>query len=252
MLNFTKKVLFEPLLHFLILGALAYLYFDYFQAGQTAQTKPLINIENYELQNFQKDSHIQNKRLALELLTYQKILLQEAYSLELYKEDQHIHQLLLSKMEYLFKSDKQFDEPTEEQLKEFYNAHLVDYSKLESFDLYMISLNKNIDPIFIKKLAVISNIIPIAKEFKALTPQLLEKNFGRYTAFKLSTLAQGFWSEPIEGNMFFITNKKALKPYPFEEIEDIVYKNYKQTFTIKNEQEEYVKLYSKYSVQEQK
>ncbi|MDH4944744.1 peptidylprolyl isomerase [Sulfurimonas sp. C5] len=256
MLNLIKTTIKEPLLHFLLLGALAYLYFDYYQESPATQKETVITIENYELKALQKATKLQDPELVLELLKYQKILLAEAYSLELYKEDKQISKLLLEKAAYLINTDKKFEEPTEEQLKEFYNSHLNDYSHLQSFDLYTISLGSKTDRKIIQKLSKVSDLISIAKSYKNYTPKLLEEKFGKYTAFKLSHLAQGFWSEPIQNgsdeNIYFISNKKAEKPYPFEEVEDIVYENYKKEFFTKNAQQEYAKLYNKYIIKEQK
>lgn len=256
MLNSIKKVIQEPLLHFLLLGALIYLYFHYFQEPQTSREKEVLTIENYELKALQKKTHLQDPKLASEFLKYQKILLAEAYSLELYKEDAKINALLIDKMQYLFKSDEEFQEPTEEQLRQFYKSHITDYSKLQSFNLYTIAVDPKTDRNILQKLSAISDLLPIAKSYKDFTPKLLEEKFGKYTAFKLSRLAQGFWSDPIiNGNgkyIFLISNKKVAEAYPFEEIEDIVYEHYKKEFSVKKTQQEYAKLSNKYTIKEQK
>ncbi|QOP40333.1 peptidylprolyl isomerase [Sulfurimonas marina] len=252
MINITKKIFYEPLLHFLLLGAIAYFYFDYSQDVQTTISKPTLTLQHYELENLQNTTQLETKKLVFEYLTYQKILLAEAYSLGLYKENPEIDNLLLEKMEYLFKNDTQFQEPSEEQLKKFYQEHLNDYSKVNSLDLYIFTFNENIEKNVIKILPTITDLRPYAKKYKQLTPNSIKEKFGSYIALKLSTLPEGFWSEAIENKLFFITNKQVSTPYPFEEVEGIVYENYKKSFQVKNEKEEYAKLFNKYIIKEQK
>lgn len=247
MLNITKKIVGEPLFHFLLFGALAYFYFDHFQEVQTTNSKPTIIIENYELSSAEKETNIKNPLLALEYLKYKKILLEEAYSLHLYKEDTKINELLLTKMEYLFKT-KQFTEPSEEQLKQFYNEHISDYSQIKSLNLYTIKLDREGNFKVLKKLSVIADLTPLAKKYERLTPDIIEKKFGKYIALKLYELPQGLWSEPINNTIFFITKKEVLHPYPFEEIEGIVYENYKKSLAVEYAQKEYAKIYNKYKI----
>jgi len=172
MLNLTKKIFCEPLFHFLILGALIYCYFDYGSQPQAVSSKPTIILHEYELKQLAKDTNLQDQTLTLEYLKYRKILLEEAYSLQLYQEDPKITQLLLAKMEYIFKTDKQFKEPSQETLEQFYKKHISDYSEVSSLDLYTIKLDQNIDYNLLKKLSIIADLTSIAKEYKHITPKL--------------------------------------------------------------------------------
>jgi len=65
-------------------------------------------------------------------------------------------------------------------------------------------------------------------------------------------LPQGFWSEPIDNRLFFIAHKAVSKPYSFEEIEEVVYEDYKRSLLIENTQNEYAKLYNKYIFKKEK
>ncbi|MBD3839893.1 MAG: peptidyl-prolyl cis-trans isomerase [Epsilonproteobacteria bacterium] len=150
-------------------------------------------------------------------------------------------------MEYLFKT-KQFTEPSEEQLKKFYNKHISDYSKIKSLNLYTIKLDREGNYKVLKKLSMIADLTPLAKKYERLTPDIIEKKFGKYIALKLYELPQGLWSEPFNNTIFFITKKEVLHPYPFEEIEGIVYENYKKTLAVEYAQKEYAKIYNKYKI----
>ncbi|WP_304544945.1 peptidylprolyl isomerase [Sulfurimonas microaerophilic] len=252
MINITKKILYEPLLHFLVLGGLAYYYFDYAKEKESSISKPTLVIANYELKNLQNETQLQAPKLVLAYLTYQKILLEEAYSLGLYRDDPKIDEHLLKKMEYLFKNDIEFQEPSEEQLHQFYQAHLSDYSKVNSLNLYLLRVDQNTEKNVIQKLSTITDLRPFAKKYEQLTPDAIKEKFGSYTALKISTLQEGFWSEVIDNKLFYITNKQVSEPYSFEEVEGIVYEHYKKSFRVLNEQQAYAKIYSKYIIKEQK
>lgn len=254
MLNIFKKITHEPLIHFLLLGGVAYIYFSLHAPQQTQLVKPPIDIEDYELQNFIKQYDINNTTVAFDYLTYKKILLQEAYSLELYKEDKSIQNKLLKQMQIILLNAR-FKEPTEEQLRSYYQKHIQDYSQINTLDIDVIELPKNSDTKLFETLTHFAHLHPIAKHHKGLTTGEVEERFGRYLALKITALAQGKWSKalPYNGNdaLFCITHKAVGEPIPFEEVESIVYANYKDDKLLTFAQKTYKTLQNKYTLPKQ-
>lgn len=255
MSNITKNILREPLLHFLLLGALAYIYFTYQDQDTATQQKTSLTLQSYEIDALQDQLGASNESISRGYLKYKKILLQEAYSLELYKENPTIDLLLLEKMEYLFKNEQQFQEPSELELQKYYEENLFDYSKVSSYTLLSQSFDQSTDQKMIHTLTFICDLDKNATKYKSLTPQKLQESFGRYIALKLSELPSNMWSEVFRLNgryyIFKIIKKDIVGPYPFEEVEGTVYENYKKQKRLQYQTQEYKKLLDKYTFQEQ-
>jgi len=253
-----RKILYEPLLHFLLLGAVLYVYFDHSPKNNIVTKKQKITLLEYDLSNLSRQTHLKDHTLLLNYLKYQKTLLTDAYSLELYKDDKIIQTILFKKMEFILQSNAKIKEPSEEDLQKYYKHNQKDFSKLLGFDLYIKEFNVNVDKKFIEKLIIISDINNTENihSFKNTNLEKITQKFGKYFALQIASVAQDSWSKPFRVNnkiyIVYITNKRVGEVYPFESIEGRVYKQYKRIKTRKAIKKEYKDLLKNYIIKVQK
>lgn len=247
----TKKILFEPLIHFLLIGALLYLYFNFKEMQEFQEPKQKISVEPYELKPYEE---FNNTKLLYEYLLYKKLLLQDAYSLELYKDDKEITAKLLKQAESILEKSSQLQEPSEELLKEFYSAHTHNYADAQSYDIFVMKL-KSKHLYIIEKIKSLVDLKPYAQHISSISEQNLQKEFGKYIAHNLKYLTLRTWSDSfIQGEsayLFYIEDKKTSKVYAFEEVEELVYQDYMKLQRIKIKQEAYKLLQERFTILEQ-
>lgn len=238
-ISFIKQ---EPLVHFLVFGAIMYGYYD-------IKNPPQTNI--YEIKIDPK-TLIQNKKVDKAYLNvliqqkfYKEVLLNEAYALNLYKTDPIITKRLLNKMDQIIANTQKVHEPTEDELKKYYHKNQSDYSVVSSLSftqiflgdisneeakeklkmLQRLDLNASVAPYFSQKFShplVMQNI-----SFNDI-----KKIYGNYFAFKLFLYKKGRWQGVLQSSfgkhLIYITEKNAINPLPFEEVQERVYNDFIQ------------------------
>jgi len=225
LVNFIKK---EPLIHFLFFGALLYIYYN---IGQTTTSKKseVVVIED----------SLESQKEAFDLK-----LLDSAYSLELDKQDVKIKNILINKMLFILSSSNK-KEPTQDELLAFYKKNMDDYSKLKKIDFFYID---NISSDRLDEYKNMLNIISFKKDklkHLSLTIDELSKRFGNYFTFKIKNLSSGVWhilKYPDKNYLIFIDKKQPIKALDFDEVQDRVYKDFKNNQLIKTMQQNYKKL----------
>ena len=249
-----KQIFREPLFHFLILGALLYVYFALFTNASMQPSKQEIVLTQYELKQLAQQSALQDKELLQSYLQYKRTLLADAYSLELYKEDAAIERMLLQKMEYILQANAKVQEPTEKELERYYKEHLEDFSTPKQFDLIYKKFPQGSDEELVRKLAIFSDLNKTQnlQKLQAITPAKLQQRFGKYYTLKILSLPQNYWSEPFKINgevyLFLITNKQNTTPKPFEDVEGKVYAHYIYTKQIDGLRKAYKQILQNYTV----
>lgn len=231
----VKKLLFEPLVHFLVAGGLLYLYFDATNKNPTARKRIEIPILQHEADQLARESGLDDAALLMEYLKYRKSMLADAYALELEKDDTTIEKRLLKKRESILNASSQIKEPSRQELMRYYNEHREDFSRLLRLDLLVVRFDRGVDVDIIKKLVVFGDLKKAkgVESLKDIDRASLQKRFGRYTLLKIESTPQGYWSEPLvlqDGVYIFrVDNKRVGEPKPFEEVEDDVYREYLYT-----------------------
>ena len=243
MTKLLQKILTEPLLHFLLLGTLVYLYYGSVTSKTVAKSQVVQIVLDKEAQAQLKEQYIkkfhheptQKEYTALkQALIYKKVLLQEAYNLGLQEDDALIQARLLKQMEFLLQGEQRVKEPSEALLLAYYKKHLIDYSRLESVS-------------FLRK-----NSEGKTQQYKELTLAQIKQQFGSYFALKLQRVACKQWSKPLQTKdgiySLYITDKQVGTAYDFSVVEDSVYKHYKQAKAEENHNNAYKKIAQRYEI----
>jgi len=215
-----KKILNEPLLHFLLLGAVLFFFLNEPSEAQKSETKEL-SVEKYE------DS-----------------LLQGAIVLNLYRHDELVRERLLSKMKQILKAKVSNEEISEEVLHAYYLKNIEDYSEKQSISFYQLYFeNKDLEnaekSLEVLEIAAIKpkDAVDFGEKFekpffvKEITKNELTSLYGNYFTLKLFTLKKGVWSKPIRSkyglHLIFISDVKPKKALSFEEVQQRVYDDLK-------------------------
>jgi len=256
----------EPLLHFLLLGAILYFIYSALQPQtQKAQLNTLqqsrsISITKEELSLAQKEYEVLlGKQLdikmqkALEKELYRKkVLLKAAEALKLTQNDSTIEKIVLQKMYAILNAKNDQTEPSELELESFYKKHLKDYSKKESLSFFTVhfdKLSKEQAKSFYK---LLQNSDPrdLNLTKQSLSTELLNKKFGNYFTQQLLFAPKKVWLDTIPSKngfeFVYIQDYTTTQTYPFEDVEERVYRDFKKARQKENLDREFKRLYQLY------
>lgn len=264
-----KKIVFEPLVHFLLLGLLLYVYYNSTQTEKITLKTP-IHISSYEVQQLKLEYKKELSHSFLQALIkkryYEKVLLDKAYSIKLAQNDTIIKKRLLQQMEFVMTDKSASQEPSEKELREYYKKNIQDYSSIKTLSFASIYLanpsNETLKTMY--KLLSISQ--PNAKEAlyfgdksslgnfaKNITQEKAQELYGRYFTAKLFTLKQHLWHKAIrtkKGVRFvYITKKDVENSEDFDMIQGRVYNDFLQERLSTIKKKAFEKIAASYTLQ---
>ena len=257
-----KKILHEPLIHFLFFGGLIFLYYGYKTPQQTTMPNTkTISFSSYDitaLENKFTKEYDQNltqilKTAIIHKQFYNDVLLKEAFSLGLEKQDDTIRKKLLSKMDFIL-SNTAFKEPSQEELKKYYKKHIQDYTEKQQLSFAYIKTDSK------EKANQLYKIVPFLQNTDKLTTlhnlsyQEVKQQYGKFFAQQLFQLKKGIWSHPLQTQNGFMIIKvisydKLGKIQPFDDVEYQVYNDYKNDFMRKNKEKKLQKILKRYRLE---
>ena len=135
-----KKLLHEPLLHFLVLGALLFFFYAFSEHSEEEQNNIVISKKRIEQltsewgkKNFSIPTKVEKKEI-IDKEIYQRVLYREALKIGLDKNDNTIKGHLAQKMEAVVFDTQELQVPSDEELKIFMKAHLDKYREEEKIE----------------------------------------------------------------------------------------------------------------------
>ncbi len=261
-----KKILHEPLIHFLLFGGLIFFYYSY----KTPQKTTLPNIKTITLSpyditalenQFSKEFDTNTTKILQKALIKKyfndEVLLQEAFSLGLEQQDSSIRNKLLAKMHFIL-SNITFKEPSQKELKKYYKNHIKDYTKKEKVSFVYLKTDSK------KKAEKLRTIVPFLQENSTklttvhdISYHKAEEKYGKFFAHALFHLKKGEWSQPLTtpNGIFLakITNYDKLgDAQDFNDVEYQVYKDYKTEYMNKEKAKKLQKILKRYRLEIQK
>ena len=229
MIKFLKFFFREPLVLFLLLGGIVYLIYIALQpiTTPTQNFTKTITLSSYEIAALKK-SHKNDFKEALKENYFNKALLEEAYALELYKEDPEISKLLEKKMKMILLESKKVQEPSEEELKKYYDEHKKEYVDVDFYSFRIKNAEKRVHQ----------------------SKEKILKEYGRYFFIKLSGLQLNKWSKELatkKGRIsVLVYEKEGTQIESFDVAEDRVYRDFKADRLAMQKEEDYEALAKKY------
>ena len=132
-----KKLLYEPLVHFLILGALLFFFYAFSENNELKENSIVISKQRIEQlttaweKKFFRIPTKAERRKIIENEIYQTVLYQEAMKIGLDKNDNEIKRRLAQKMEFIVYDTYKLPAPSEDMLKKFMLTHPKKYREEE-------------------------------------------------------------------------------------------------------------------------
>lgn len=275
-----SKLLKEPLLHFIAVGAaLFFIYYATAYRPDINKSGDIIVISSSDIERlaylFEKtwQRPPNNKELKGLVDDYleEEVLYREAMKLGLDKDDTVVRRRMRQKMEFFVNDLTQQTAPTEKQLKEFLQKNKDKYrteSRLSFKQIFfkpdkesenrsnrIINLREKLN----KKQNSIQNttdlgdatILPVNLEM--VTVSEVDNQFGKGFGYKLYELAPNRWEGPVESaygyHLIFIEEKTEGEDPKLSEIRSEVERDWKYSLQKELEQEYLKKKLDEYNVQ---
>lgn len=238
-----KKFLHEPLVHFLVIGGLLFLLYDFTKQNDDTQDKIVISKERIDqlVSEWEKKSLSvptqEEKNEIIQKEIYQRVLYKEALKMGLDKNDNTIKGHLAQKMEDLVFDTQDLQPPGDEELKKFMQKHIDKYREDQkiTFTQKMLSGGKE----------------PFEKSY-TLTAYEAVNIFGQMFSDRLFSLPLDGKTYKIESDYGVhevrIIEKPKPKPKIFENIKQKLADDYLRQKREEKNSEIYEELKSQYSI----
>ena len=237
-----KKYLQEPLLHFLVLGGLIFLFYFYTNDGFTQQEQrivipqakidQLVYIWQKKQMRTPSDAELQQ---IIDGEVYNEIMSREAVKLGLEREDGVIRRRLVQKMSFVFTDLAALAEPSDAELKNYLEQHKEAFMAEES--LSFIVQNKTI----------------LEKEYNDVSAWEVSRIWGREFTNMLFSMPVDVWTRKVPtsyGDVDVLVKAKSVeKLRPFDEIRPLLKQAWQLQAQKKSEQDFYTSLKKEYVVE---
>ena len=231
-----KKLLHEPLVHFLLLGLLVFAGFKFTSRSDAGEPgKIVVNQAQVEslVNGFTRTWQRPPTNLELEGLIREyireEVCTREALALGLDQDDSVIRRRLRQKLEFISDNVASQAEPTDEALEKYLQAHPENFRAQRQFTFSQVyldpqkhgeDLSRDSNRLLAElRLAVsrpdlskLGDSLLLEQDFEAVSVGEVSKQFGEKFAAKLVELPIGEWSGPIESgyglHLVIVTERK--------------------------------------------
>ncbi len=246
-----KKIIREPLLHFVLIGAVFFLLYSW--VGENDSSKDEIVIDENDLEEIVSKFEMQLGRVPSEdemiALVAKKIeeevFYKEALKMNLDHNDEILKRRLAQKMKSLTKDIANVIEPTNEDLVSYYNEHSTKYlvEARYSFQQLFFSPDLRNDwrkdaELALNKLknkplnagASTGDPIAVPKTFNNTTSFHIERQMGQEFTAALANVKTNAWQGPIDSgygtHLVYITAKTEQQPASYDTVKEKVLLDY--------------------------
>jgi len=216
-----KKLLREPLVHFLLLGLLVFAGFKVTSRNEAgAPSKIVVTQAQVEslVTGFSRTWQRPPTTLELEGLIreyiHEEVCTREALALGLDKDDSVIRRRLRQKLEFISDSAASQADPTEEQLQQYLQAHANSFRGERQFTFSQVyldpqkhgeNLTRDINQMLAElrlgsksDVSKMGDSLLLEQNFESVPAGEVSKQFGEKFVANLAELPVGEWSGPIE------------------------------------------------------
>ena len=221
LLDFATRILREPLVHFLLLGALIFGAFKIISSETIEPGKILISqgrIESLEVafsRTWRRPPTASELEGLIRDYVREEVFAREAVALGLDKDDTIIRRRLRQKLEFVSEDVAAHAEPTDEQLRAYLKEHADAFRGDRRFTFRQVYLNPQQRGTNLNRdatqmlaqlrrsgskadIATLGDSLMLENEFKALPDHEVLKQFGEKFAAALGEMAVGQWQGPTE------------------------------------------------------
>lgn len=217
-----KKLLHEPLVHFMLLGVLVFTGFKFFSKNESNPPDTIVvtqgKIESLVTgftRTWQRPPTREELNGLIRDYVREEVCAREAMALGLDKEDTVIRRRLRQKLEFISESVAVQANPTDAELQKYLVAHPDKFRRERQFtfrQVYLdpqrhgINLNRDAAQLLIQlqqagtdsNISVFGDPFLLDQEYKRVPTSEVSKQFGEKFAARLGDLLVGQWQGPIE------------------------------------------------------
>ncbi len=246
-----KKILKEPFLHFILIGAAMFLLYG--MVNKNTDSKNTIIINDFDVSSIISKWEMQWKRPPTEkelqklinLNIKQEVFYQEALKMNLDHNDEIIKRRLAQKMQFLSNDIAAMREPTNEELQDYFQKHKEKYLTPTSYSLYQITFSpdkrednfkdaeetlKQFPNASFEEMNGKGDNLPFSYFFTDINADELGLQLGSKFSEALQDLETDKWLGPIPSgfgyHLVYITNKTEPQLPPFESIKKAVLRDF--------------------------
>jgi len=272
------KILREPLLHFLLLGAVFFLVYFWLNPTDDSSADNQIHVGQNDIDRFVKIFQKQWNRKPTEqemdglvrAHLKEEILYREALALGLEKNDTIVRRRLAQKMEFLITDVTVPTEVEDNELMTFYEKHSARYTRAAriGFRHIYFSPDRRGERLLDEANATLSTLqatnagvdVPddygdrfmLQLQYSQKSTDEIAREFGREFADKLVELTPGAWQGPIKSgygvHLIYIQQRDAASVYPFSEVRERVKNDYLFDLRLARNEEMLEKLKLRYEI----
>lgn len=240
-MNFLSRAIREPVLHFLVLGALLFGVFALVSDSEdTASAQDVVSVRPAEVaqlvsqfrQTWRRAPNSDELAGLIEGYVREEVLVREALSLSMDVDDPVIRRRLAQKMEFLITSSAAALVPSDEELQAQYEANIEAYSTgmQIAFEQVYLGSSPTSDEVTDTIAALASGDAPETLGQRTLLPpgmdltgrQAIENTFGRGFFAAVSDIARGEWSGPVQSgygtHLVRVTDRIAATQQPLDAV----------------------------------
>lgn len=264
-----KRFLREPLLHFVILGALLFALYSSLNKGTDAPDEIIVSsgqIENMRTQFFKvwrREPTHQEMAGLIDSWVREEVLYREGLAMGLDQNDQVIRRRVMQKIEFLAEGTTP-EVPTDPALQSWLNAHPDDYRIEPRYTLTQVYFDPSrhagtleadvasarMDLLAGRDLGGDSTLLP--SDLQDQPTSEIARTFGNRFSESLDSLPTGQWSEPVTSgfgvHLVRVTNHQDGRAARLDEVRGAVERDYLHDQTHKGNEAFYTALKQKYSI----
>ena len=268
-----KKLLKEPFLHFILIGAAMFLLYGL--VNKNTGSKNTIIINDFDVSSIISKWEMQWKRPPTEkelqslinLNIKQEVFYQEALKMNLDHNDEIIKRRLAQKMQFLSNDIAAMIEPTEVELQKYFQKNSDKYLTPTSYSLYQITFSpdkrknnfKDAEEILEKfpnasfeEMNGKGDNLPFSYFFTDINANELGLQLGSKFPEALQNLETNKWLGPVPSgfgyHLVYITNKTEPQLPPFESVKKAVVRDYEYDKQQEIDEAIYQELKKKYDI----
>jgi parvulin-like peptidyl-prolyl isomerase len=262
-----KKVLTEPLLHFLVIGAALFGLNAWLNRGAPGETEPReVHISEGDVQwlketwarQWQREPTREEFRELLTGFLREELLAREALEMGLDENDTVVRRRLAQKVEFLVKDTARLVEPSEDELRRFYDANRERYQDVERISFTQLlfkteaGAREGLGALPARGASGIGDATLLAREHDQVDALAVTSQFGQEFTERVFALDVGAWRGPIASTYGFhlvkINERQAAQTVSFDEVRDVLLDEWQRERQTKLYEEYVAGLLEKYDV----
>ena len=251
----VKRFLSEPLLQFLILGGMLYVFVSFIQHQKQKQAKEIVVdgervallVNNYKTQTGVLPSREQLNAMVDNYIK-EEIFFREAKKMGLDKDDEIIRRRLSQKFDFVTSDLKQIDSPSDYQLRDFYKMHpsmfktegsvnfshiffSTDHSKDGDAQQRALHVLRKLTGTSLQRAPGEGDHFALQYDYTDQTVLDIRSNFGdKPIVDSLFTSPTNMWIGPVQSgygwHLLYISKRSSDSQMPYEASKDLIKEKY--------------------------